>query len=86
MKKQTNAQRYMSTAMVAEQLGVGHDKVLIWITSGELVAVNVSNATRSRWRISIDELDAFCDRRSNRDGSKPAPAHAKRATPEKRYV
>lgn len=49
-------------------------KVLAWIRTGELLAVNLAEKPRGRprWRISAEALDAFDTRRSNRAGMKPA--------------
>lgn len=48
------------------QLRVG--KVLTWIRSGELLAVNCAERQggRPRWRVSADALAAFDQARSNR--------------------
>lgn len=54
-----------SPAEVAEKLGVTRDKVMRWIRSGELVAVNLATSmlTRPRFRVQQCELDAFLNRR-----------------------
>jgi excisionase family DNA binding protein len=51
---------------VAERLGVSADKVLLWIRSGELRAVNVATRLdgRPRWRVDLADLMAFEERRS----------------------
>ena len=50
----------------AKQLGIDPEKVIGWIESGQLVAVNVSNGTRPRWRISDSAFEAFLVARQNR--------------------
>jgi excisionase family DNA binding protein len=64
---------------VARHLRVNADKVLAWIRSGELRAVNVATglAGRPRWRVSLADLKAFIARRSAR----PAPAPRRRKRP-----
>jgi len=53
----------LSTRQVAERLGLGRntDKVLGWIRSGELPAINVARKTagRPRYRIDVADLETF---------------------------
>lgn len=51
---------------LAREYGVSVDKVLAWIRSGELRAVNVATrpAGRPRWRIDPDDVAAFEARRT----------------------
>jgi hypothetical protein len=54
--------RYFSPADVAERYGCDVHKVLAWIRSGELRAINVAAkraAIKPRWRINPDNLAAF---------------------------
>lgn len=53
-------------ADVADRFGVGLNKVLAWIRSGELRAVNVAASLngRPRWRIDLADVLAFEQRRS----------------------
>lgn len=55
------AARYVSPPEYAAQLGVKPGKVISWIESGELRAVNVASkkSSRPRWRISPDAIVAF---------------------------
>ena len=57
---------------VARRLGVNSHKILRWIASGELRAVNVGDGTRPRWRIMADDLRAFLDRRAAQPAAKQA--------------
>jgi excisionase family DNA binding protein len=52
---------------LAALLGVSPDKILGWIRSGELRAVNVAARLggKPRWTVSTDDLRAFETRRSN---------------------
>ena len=46
----------------AERMGVSPDKVLAWIASGELFAINVAtnpNGERPRWRIPPEAVKEF---------------------------
>lgn len=56
-----------TTAEVAQQLAVDPGKVLDWIHSGQLVAVNVATNTggRPRWRVSQESLAEFLARRKS---------------------
>lgn len=63
----------MKPADVAKRYGVAVQKVLAWIASGELRAVNVATSARGarpRWSIQPDDLDAFEATRR----TQPAPA------------
>ena len=55
---------------VARQLGVDSHKVLGWIASGQLRAINVGGGSRPRWRIMSDDLQAFLDGRAARPAVK----------------
>lgn len=75
---QTTARRVKLTPPeVARRYGVSRDKVLAWIRSGELRAVNVATTLGRRPRYVIDEADlaAFEARRS---AGTTAPAGGKR--------
>lgn len=64
--------RALSPPAVAERLGVSPAKILNWIDSGELKAINVaasSRGQRPRWRITPEALAAFEAGRANA----PAP-------------
>ena len=58
--------RVLTPPEVADQLRVSPDKVLSWIRSGELRAVNVAKRLggRPRYRVSIEDLAAFMERRA----------------------
>lgn len=62
---------------VARQWGVSIDKVLTWIRSGELRAVNLATrlSGRPRYRIDINDLRDFEQRRSV---IPPSPPHRTR--------
>jgi excisionase family DNA binding protein len=58
--------KWSTPPQVAEELGVNADKVVAWIKSGELRAINVAARLggRPRFRISEADLLAFQERRS----------------------
>lgn len=53
--------RKLSVPMVARQIGVADQKVLKWIKTGELRAVNLATSphNRPRYSIDVDDLEAF---------------------------
>ena len=70
--------RYLSPPAVAEALGCNQTKILGWIRSGELRGVNVAAKVggRPRWRISLEDLEGFLQRRA----ASPVPKVARRRT------
>ena len=73
-KKRRSA--YRTPPQISNDLSVGHDKVLGWIHSGELQAVNLAARRdgRPRWRISDEDLEDFLARRA----ASPAPKRRRR--------
>jgi excisionase family DNA binding protein len=59
---------YLTPPEVARRFGIKPDKVLTWIATGGLVAINAAERPggRPRWRISQEALEAFERRRSSR--------------------
>jgi Helix-turn-helix domain len=57
--------RWIGTREFAQQLGVDVMKILGWIRTGELAAINVSTdpSSRPRWRLSPEAIDEFLARR-----------------------
>lgn len=72
---------YFSPPEVARLFGVNPGKVLGFIRSGELPAVNVAASLtgRPRWRISPSDLAIFEQRRS---AGKPPPVRRRRRRDE----
>lgn len=66
-------QQYFRVQQVAERFDINENKVLAWIGSGELEAVDVSQGKggRPRWRIHIDAIERF---ELNRRSIKPIPS------------
>ena len=50
---------YLTPPQVGKLLGVSPDRIRNWIASGQLEAVNLSDGTRARWRITQEAVDAF---------------------------
>lgn len=59
---------WFTPPQIARARGVKPAKVLAWIASGELEAVNHASTVvgRPRWRVSAASLEAFDRARSNR--------------------
>lgn len=75
---------WLSPRDVARARSIRVGKVLAWIRSGELEAVNCAEKRTGapRWRISIEALEAFDRVRSNRGRLQPAPPRRRRRVPE----
>lgn len=58
---------------IGRRFGVSPEKVLAWIASGELAAVDLASpgSTRSRWKISEEALAEFLARRAAKPEAKP---------------
>jgi excisionase family DNA binding protein len=65
---------------VADHLRVSSDKVLAWIRSGELRAINVAQKLggRPRYRITADDYAAFVNHRTVVPDVKPLRRRARR--------
>ncbi len=55
---------HLTPPEVAARYRVKPDKVLGWIRTGQLRAVNVSDSRRPRWRIAPADLEAFEEKRT----------------------
>lgn len=63
---------------LAKNLGINVHKILAWIKSGELRAVNLGNGNRPRWRILPDDLELFLARRAAQPAAKAARRQKKK--------
>jgi excisionase family DNA binding protein len=70
----------LTPRQVAERLIVDRDKVLSWIRSGELPAINVARRAggRARYRVDAADLAEFLQRRRVRPTANVARARRKR--------
>lgn len=74
-------EKYLTPPNIAKRLGVTCDKVLGWIRSGQLRAVNLSEGGRPRWKISPTDLETFLTTKSNRVAA-TEPRRTRRAIPK----
>ena len=74
-------ERWVTPPTIAKRLCVTCDKVLTWIRSGQLRAVNLSDKGRPRWKISPEDLAAFLESKSNRATADP-PKRSRRTVPK----
>jgi excisionase family DNA binding protein len=76
--------RYLTTSDAAELLSVTADKITDLIHAGQLAAIDVSlhRGGKARWRISVEDLEAFIRRRSSQPAT--VAARAKRSSGLKR--
>ena len=74
--------RHLTPPKLAEQLGVDPSKVLAWIASGELVALNLATSTsgRPRWAITPNDLERFL---TGRRSCRPINPQRRRRSPSK---
>lgn len=73
----------LTPPVIARRYAVNVGKVLAWIASGELAAVNVGDgAKRPRWRITPEALADFERRRA----AQPRPATARRKKEKAGYT
>jgi len=65
---QVGARDFYTPAEIAERYGVKDSKILAWISSGELLAINTATRAkgRPRWRISSSSLQAFEELRASK--------------------
>jgi excisionase family DNA binding protein len=52
---------HLTVAQIAERLGIAPGKILTWISTGELAAIDTSASRnqRPRWRIDPADLEIF---------------------------
>ena len=74
-----SSDRMVTPPMVARYYRVKAEKVLGWIKSGQLRALNVSNGTRPRYRIDPADLMVFEQRRAVVPPAKPVRRRRKRS-------
>lgn len=64
---------WLTPPQIARELGIRESKVALWISKGELIAVNVAESTagRPRWRIRRSDLETFLLRRRSQAPAAP---------------
>ena len=55
--------KYWTPPMIGKLLGVDPARVIGWIRAGKLAAINLSDRTRPRFRVSQEALDDFLRQR-----------------------
>lgn len=67
--------QFQTVPQVAEMLGVGANKVLAWIHSGDIIATDLSQSqnSRPRWHIATAEVERFIASRRSVPAVKTAP-------------
>ncbi len=68
------ADRAQTPPQIAARLAVSAGKVLAWIDSGKLRAINLGSGARPRWHVLPEDLAAFLEGRA----ATPAPVKGKR--------
>jgi hypothetical protein len=78
----TSTTKYWTVGEYAKSRGIGEEKVLDWIASGQLAAINLAARAggRPRWRIPQDAIDCFEAGRTSAPAVKP-PAAKRRSRP-----
>jgi excisionase family DNA binding protein len=81
MRTTHDTARYLTPPEVAERLGVSPERIIGWIRSGKLRAVNIGDGSRRpRFRISPDRLGDFLRSREVIPPAEPAPRQRRRAS------
>lgn len=73
----------MTPADYAAKLGCGAKKVLSWIASGDLHAINIGDGSKPRWLIPIESAEQFELLRSNTQPSRSQRRHRKSTAPSR---
>jgi hypothetical protein len=80
-------QPYQSPPEIAKEWRVSCDRVLHFIKTGKLRAVNLSEGhERPRWKVSPDDKAAFLAGRSNHTTVKPVRENRVVAKPKKQHI
>jgi len=85
-REQKSKEDWLTPPQVAKMVGVKSDKVLYWIHSGQLQAVNLAQKEggRPQYAVTPADLDIFKTRRSTR--AAPKPRRARRESLASVYV
>jgi excisionase family DNA binding protein len=80
-KMATGGTEFLTPPQFAKRLGVSEEKILTWIHSGELIAVNAAvdaDGDRPRWRIALEEITRFLNARANKPPEPKPPKRRRR--------
>lgn len=77
---------FLTPPEVAKTLRCRESKVLLWIRSGRLPAINVSETSRPRYRIARAALDAFLESRLVSPDTRPPTRRQRRESQIPKYV
>jgi len=79
--------RLLTPPEVARRWRIRHDKVLTWIRSGELRAINVATKPDGRpsYRVDPDDLRAFANRRAVATSPRQPNRKLRQKQPSKEY-
>jgi hypothetical protein len=85
MSPKAHSPQWRSPPQIADLLRIEAEKVIAWIKSGQLIAVNVGNGPlRPRYRISQESLDDFLRRRQTQPPA-PRPVRRRKQTSVREY-
>jgi len=81
MTATATARAFLTTAEIADELGIDQGKVTDWIANGDLQAVNValvSGGVKPRWRVRREAFEQFIVSRQSQTAPSPAPRRKRR--------
>jgi hypothetical protein len=78
--------RFLSPPQIAKILGIGPEKVLHYIATGELRAINTSLSDRPRWKIDPVDFESWKRGRSNQPKQESTRRRRSIPTATKSYV
>ena len=80
------APSFLSLPETAKLLRINESKLIHWIRTGELTAIDLSQNRnqRPRWKVSREELDRFLRSRQSTPAPEPPKRQRKKTTASKR--
>jgi excisionase family DNA binding protein len=73
-----SVERFLTPSEIARRLRVSSERVMGWIRTAELRAVNLGDSRRSKYRVRPADLESFLTRR---EVQSPTPRHRRSTTP-----
>lgn len=82
------ADAWLSPPALARRARINVEKILHWIATGELTAIDLSTdrAQRPRWKIRPEDWEEFCQRRANGEAPKPKPGRGRQEQSERKIT